>query len=88
MAPGGASLPPLTVPRDCAKRRLRQHHTTLPTALPKKGQRKQKGKRGIKKVRQRKAGEPDKRTRRGLFYWSGKIGKKDLSSPKLSLERT
>lgn len=75
MGPGGASLPPLTVPCDCAKRRLRQHHNTLPTAPPKKGQRRQKGKRGKKKVRQRKAGELDKRTRRGLL-WSGEIGKR------------
>lgn len=49
MGPGGASLPPLTVPCDCAKRRLRQHHNTLPTAPLKKGQRKQKGKKEEKR---------------------------------------
>lgn len=64
MGPGSASLPPLAVPCECAKRCLRQH---LTNRSAEKGHRRQKGKIGKKKVRQRKAGELDKRTRRGLF---------------------
>lgn len=56
MGPGGASLPPLTVPCDCAKRRLRQHHNTLPTASPKKGQRRQKGKKRKKESEAKEGG--------------------------------
>lgn len=76
MAPGGASLPPLTVPCDCAKRRFANTTTPYQPLCRKKDSEDKREKRGKKKVRQRKAGELDKRTRRGLFYWSGEIGKR------------
>lgn len=82
--PGGASLPPLTVPCDCAKIRLSQHRNTLPAAPPKKGRRRQRGKkRGQKEMRRAgltKEPEEDFLLERRDWKW-------DFSFPKLRKER-